>query len=396
MSKYLVIYGKPRYFGVVATDTELNRGDVIVSRTIRGEELSTVISLLTDEQEQACRAMFRSLEHGNEGMAKTQEPLVTDVEFVSMASQLDLEEAAFHRQEEPKWLKVAKEILAEQENIEMKLVDIESLRCEKKVYFYFSAEGRVDFRDYVKELAREFKMRIELRQLSTRDSARVLGGVAACGHVCCCNYWLNQFMPVSIKMIKDQNTALNPTKISGLCGRLMCCMCFEHLTYQEAWEGFPPQGTKIKMPDGRAVVVTGIDLKAKKVRFSVPDRGEVLVAKEELESVTKAIESGEDWKTEEELAKMNAIKQSLASFAEPDIINIPDKQEEQEKTNNYDNYQRTKDTNSRYDNQNTSKKQRARKQDGDRSANQARSRSTDDANTEQKQGKRITFFRKKK
>ena len=321
MNKYLVIYGKPRYFGIVATETELNKGDVIVSQTVRGEELSTVICKMTTEQEESARSQFRSLEH-SEGMAKSQEPFVTDVQYVSLATQLDLDEAAFHRSEEPKWLKIAKEILTEQEDLEMKLIDIECLRCEKKVYFYFAAEGRVDFRNFVKDLAHEFKMRVELRQLSTRDAAKIVGGVAPCGHICCCNYWLNQFMPVSIKMIKEQNTALNPTKISGLCGRLMCCMCFEHQIYHEAWEGFPSQGSKIKMPDGRSVVVTGIDIISDKVRFYVPDRGEVLVSREELKSVTKAIESGAEWQTEAEKEKMEALKKNFTSFAEIEPVKI--------------------------------------------------------------------------
>lgn len=391
MSKYLVIYGKPRYFGIVLTDTELNRGDVIVSQTIRGEELSTVISPLTDEQEQACRGMFRSLEH-SEGMAKSQEPLVTDVTYISPASEEDLEEAAFHRKEEPKWLKVAKEILAEQD-IEMKLVDIECLRCEKKIYFYFSAEGRVDFRDFVKDLAREFKMRIELRQLSTRDAAKVVGGVAPCGHACCCNYWLNQFMPVSIKMIKEQNLALNPVKISGICGRLMCCMCFEHAAYHEVWKDFPQHGTKIKMPDGRAAIITGIDLKTNKLRIFVPDKGEVLVAKDELETVTKAIEEGTEWKTEDEKEKMNTIKQNLVSFAEPETTTKLDTRENQEnnakavqqKQNFADNHHQEK---------HFSKKQKHHFHNKDNSSKHGAPTANSSSNTEQKQGRRITFKRK--
>lgn len=392
MSKYLVIYGKPRYFGIVATDTELNRGDIIVSQTIRGEELSTVISPLTDEQENTCRNMFRSLEH-SEGMAKSQEPFVTEVHFVSLASQEDLDEAAFHRNEEPKWLKLAKEILAQQDDLEMKLVDIECLRCEKKIYFYFSAEGRVDFRNFVKDLAREFKMRIELRQLSTRDAAKVVGGVAPCGHVCCCNYWLNQFLPVSIKMIKEQNTALNPVKISGLCGKLMCCMCFEHSTYHNVWEGFPQHGTKIKMPDGRSVVVTGIDLKTNKVRFYVPDKGEVLVAKEELETVTKAIVSGEDWETADEQVKMDAIKQNLVSFAEPVAERKLDNQEDYEKTNVDRKPLKTKKQNIHNGNKEFSNKQRERNFHNN-SGKQLNSATNNGTSVEQKQRKRIIFKRK--
>ena len=377
MNKYLVVYGKPRYFGIVAAEVELNKGDVIVSQTVRGEELSNVICKMTTEQEESARSQFRSLEH-SEGMAKSQEPFVTDVQYVSLATQLDLDEAAFHRAEEPKWLKIAKEILAEQEDLEMKLVDIECLRCEKKVYFYFAADGRVDFRNFVKDLAREFKMRVELRQLSTRDAAKVVGGVAPCGHICCCNHWLNQFMPVSIKMIKEQNTALNPTKISGLCGRLMCCMCFEHQVYHEAWEGFPSQGSKIKMPDGRSVVVTGIDIITKKVRFYVPDRGEVLVSREELESVTKAIESGAEWQTEAEKEKMEALKKNFTSFAEIEPIKISsDLGRIETKSNNLDKEKQSKKH---------KKHKNKKKSDGNSATN---------SNSEQKQKRRIIFRRDK-
>lgn len=139
--------------------------------------------------------------------------------------------------------------------LDMKLVDAEYTITGNKVIFYFSAEGRVDFRELVKDLAAHFRMRIELRQIGVRDEARMLGGIGICGRPFCCSKWLHDFQPVSIKMAKQQNLSLNPAKISGCCGRLMCCLNFENKTYQELRKGMPNEGERIMTPDGLAKVV---------------------------------------------------------------------------------------------------------------------------------------------
>lgn len=118
-------------------------------------------------------------------------------------------------------------------NLEMKLVDAEYTFDRNKLIFYFTADGRVDFRELVKDLASVFRVRIELRQIGVRDEAKILGGIGPCGRLLCCSTWMGEFDPVSIRMAKDQSLSLNPTKISGLCGRLMCCLKFENDTYQE-------------------------------------------------------------------------------------------------------------------------------------------------------------------
>ena len=123
-----------------------------------------------------------------------------------------------------------------------------------KVVFYFTADGRIDFRELVKDLAAVFRMRIELRQIGVRDEAKMLGGVGSCGRGLCCSTWLRDFEPVSIKMAKVQNLSLNPTKISGICGRLMCCLKFENDVYTHLKKGMPTVGERIKTPDGIAVV----------------------------------------------------------------------------------------------------------------------------------------------
>lgn len=143
--------------------------------------------------------------------------------------------------------------------LEMKLVDAEYTIDGSKVIFYFSAEGRIDFRELVKDLAAHFRMRIELRQIGVRDEARMLGGIGICGRPFCCSRWLHDFQPVSIKMAKQQNLSLNPSKISGSCGRLMCCLNFENKTYQELRKGMPNEGEQVVTPDGLGKV-TAVNL----------------------------------------------------------------------------------------------------------------------------------------
>lgn len=137
----------------------------------------------------------------------------------------------------------------------MKLIDVEYTFDNSKIIFYFTADGRVDFRELVKDLAGVFKMRIELRQIGVRDEAKMMGGIGSCGRSLCCHSWLADFEPVSIKMAKVQNLSLNPAKISGICGRLMCCLKYENDIYMELRRGMPEPGEKIKTPDGLAKVV---------------------------------------------------------------------------------------------------------------------------------------------
>jgi len=138
----------------------------------------------------------------------------------------------------------------------MKLVDAEFSFDRSKIIFYFTAEGRVDFRDLVKELAGLFKARIELKQIGVRDEAKMLGGLGPCGRALCCATYLKDFEPVTIKMAKEQNLSLNPTKISGLCGRLMCCLGYEYKTYKDLMKGLPSIGAIIKSEKGAGKVVS--------------------------------------------------------------------------------------------------------------------------------------------
>lgn len=140
-------------------------------------------------------------------------------------------------------------------NLDMKLVDVEYTFDRNKVLFYFTADGRIDFRELVKDLAAIFRTRIELRQIGVRDEAKMLGGIGPCGRILCCSSFLGDFEPVSIKMAKDQNLSLNPAKISGLCGRLMCCLKYENDHYESMKEVMPDLGKEIVTPEGKGRVV---------------------------------------------------------------------------------------------------------------------------------------------
>ncbi|MEK3951890.1 Cell fate regulator YaaT, PSP1 superfamily (controls sporulation, competence, biofilm development) [Psychrobacillus psychrotolerans] len=160
-------------------------------------------------------------------------------------------------------------------NLEMKLVDVEYTFDRNKIIFYFTAEGRVDFRDLVKDLASVFRTRIELRQIGVRDEAKMLGGIGPCGRMLCCSTFLGDFEPVSIKMAKDQNLSLNPSKISGLCGRLMCCLKYENDEYETAREQMPDIGDKVETPDGLGRVVS-MNILERVLRIELPDPQRVL------------------------------------------------------------------------------------------------------------------------
>ena len=174
----------------------------------------------------------------------------------------------------PEALKIAEEKIAKQ-NLKMKLVGCEfSFDC-KKVIFYFTADNRVDFRELIKDLAVAFKIRIELRQIGIRDETKLLGGIAPCGRACCCSSFMPDFKKVSIKMAKTQGLSLNPNKISGLCGRLMCCLSYENDIYSDLYKLMPKIGGTVKTPEGDGVVITNNILKKMcKVKITKPD-GEV-------------------------------------------------------------------------------------------------------------------------
>ena len=220
----------------------------------------------------------RGIEHGKVVIAKKQVgeqdivlPLKKVVRIADQKDRMIVEENK-HAAEEA--YQVCNEKVNEHQ-LDMKLVDVEYTFDRNKIIFYFTADGRVDFRELVKDLAAIFRTRIELRQIGVRDEAKMLGGIGPCGRMLCCSTFLGDFDPVSIKMAKDQNLSLNPTKISGLCGRLMCCLKYENDEYETAKEQLPDLGEIIATPHGAGKVV-GLNLLERVLQVELKEQDRVL------------------------------------------------------------------------------------------------------------------------
>lgn len=220
--------GKIYYFDPVEIEISLN--DEVLVETARGLEYGiVVISPRYMEESEMIAALKPVIRLANE------EDRQKHIENKKMAKEA---------------MQTCNEKIVEH-GLEMKVIDTEYTFDNNKLIFNFTAEGRIDFRDLVKDLAAIFKTRIELRQIGVRDEAKMLGGLGPCGRVCCCNGFLGDFEPVSIKMAKEQNLSLNPCKISGICGRLMCCLKYEQDTYEEILSYMPKVGSWVITPDGK-------------------------------------------------------------------------------------------------------------------------------------------------
>ncbi|SHK08818.1 Cell fate regulator YaaT, PSP1 superfamily (controls sporulation, competence, biofilm development) [Anaerobranca californiensis DSM 14826] len=172
---------------------------------------------------------------------------------IRIATESDAEQVKENKIKEKEAFEICQQKI-EKHGLEMKLVDVEYTFDASKIIFYFTAEGRIDFRELVKDLAAVFRTRIELRQIGIRDEAKMLGGIGCCGRSLCCSTFLGEFEPVSIKMAKIQNLSLNPTKISGICGRLMCCLRYENDHYEEARRHMPEVGTEVETEVGKGKI----------------------------------------------------------------------------------------------------------------------------------------------
>lgn len=224
--------GKVYYFD--PGDLEVKMGDNVIVETARGMEFGTVTMDIAEIHENDVVAPLKKI--------------------VRIANEQDRKQHIENVNKKERAMKLCQEKV-DKHGLVMKLIDVEYTFDNSKIVFYFTADGRVDFRELVKDLAGVFKMRIELRQIGVRDEAKMLGGIGSCGRALCCHSWLADFEPVSIKMAKVQNLSLNPSKISGICGRLMCCLKYENDIYMEFRRGMPDVGEKIKTPDGMAKVV---------------------------------------------------------------------------------------------------------------------------------------------
>ena len=223
--------GKMYYFA--PGDNQVSMGDNVIVETARGLEFGTICRERTSVDESELVAPLKSI--------------------IRKATDADRKKHADNLAKKDNALRLCQEKI-DAHGLEMKLIDVEYTFDNSKVVFYFTADGRVDFRELVKDLASVFRMRIELRQIGVRDEAKMIGGVGSCGRGLCCSTWLRDFEPVSIKMAKVQNLSLNPTKISGICGRLMCCLKYENDIYNELKKGMPNVGERVRTPDGIGVV----------------------------------------------------------------------------------------------------------------------------------------------
>ena len=207
---------------------ELKAGDKVIVETARGVEFGSVVTGIKEVPDDQISQPLKPV--------------------IRIATQDDVRREAKNREKEKDAFKICQEKIRKH-GLEMKLIDAEYTFDNNKVLFYFTADGRIDFRELVKDLASVFRTRIELRQIGVRDETKILGGIGICGRPLCCHTYLTEFAPVSIKMAKEQNLSLNPTKISGVCGRLMCCLTNEEETYEELNSHLPSIGDYVTTPE---------------------------------------------------------------------------------------------------------------------------------------------------
>ena len=246
--------GKIYYFDPGKLD--IKKSDHVIVETARGIEYGTVVGDPKEEEDD-----------------KVVQPLKA---VLRVATPKDDEQEAANKQREKEAFKICLEKIRKHD-LQMKLIDAEYTFDNNKVLFYFTADGRIDFRELVKDLASVFKTRIELRQIGVRDETKILGGIGICGRPLCCHTHLSEFAPVSIKMAKEQNLSLNPTKISGVCGRLMCCLKNEEETYEELNRRLPNVGDFVTTEDGLKGEVHSVNVLRQlvKVIVDVDDEKEI-------------------------------------------------------------------------------------------------------------------------
>ncbi len=238
--------GKVYYFD--PKDYKMRPGDHVIVETARGIEYGTVTGKIQDVADE-----------------KVVQPLKP---VLRVANAEDNAKAKRNQEREREAMAICKEKIRKH-NLDMKLIDAEYTFDNNKVLFYFTADGRIDFRELVKDLAAVFRTRIELRQIGVRDETKILGGIGICGRQLCCHTFLSEFAPVSIKMAKEQNLSLNPTKISGVCGRLMCCLKNEEDTYEYLNSKLPGNGDLVTTVTGLQGEVVGVNVLRQKVKVLV-------------------------------------------------------------------------------------------------------------------------------
>ena len=264
---------------------KFKKGDGVIVETARGVEFGTV-----------------SIEVKEVDDSEIVQPLKP---IIRKATQSDLDRLKKNEEKTPEAVRVCNEKIAAR-GLEMKLIDAEYTFDGSKIIFYFTAPGRIDFRDLVKDLASVFRIRIELRQIGIRDETRLLGGIAPCGRPCCCASCMSDFKKVSIKMAKTQGLSLNPSKISGLCGRLMCCLAYENDYYKDVYKKMPKIGSDVVSPDGKGTVIS-VNMLTYNVKVKIESKDGSLTYKdfklEQLKSIKANTDDEKLTKDELEIAK---------------------------------------------------------------------------------------------
>lgn len=244
--------GKIYYFD--PDEIDLQEKDIVIVETARGVEAGEIVVSNKEVDETEIVSPLKKV--------------------IRKASAIDIKQIEINRSKEAKAFETCQEKIKEH-GLPMKLVDVEYTFDANKIIFYFTADGRIDFRELVKDLAAIFRTRIELRQIGVRDEAKMLGGLGSCGRGLCCATFLGEFQPVSIRMAKDQNLSLNPTKISGICGRLMCCLKYESEAYEEERRQYPDLGTLVESPVGDGKIV-GVNILKKAVTVELKESKQLI------------------------------------------------------------------------------------------------------------------------
>lgn len=253
--------GKIYYFDPV--DMKIQKDTYVVVETARGIEFGECVIGIKEIREEEIVAPLKSV--------------------LRIATEEDINKHFNNKDKEKEAFEICLKKIQEHE-LTMKLIDVEYTFDNNKVIFYFTADGRVDFRELVKDLATIFKTRIELRQIGVRDEAKMLGGLGPCGRPMCCSTFLGDFASVSIKMAKEQNLSLNPTKISGICGRLMCCLNYEQSTYEDIRKRMPKVGSIVKTIEGTGEVFSNSTVK-ESVKVKLKKDGEEILQEFKIENV---------------------------------------------------------------------------------------------------------------
>lgn len=272
-------------------DKQIERGQHVIVETAKGVEYGTVVLPNREMAEERIVAPLKKI--------------------IRIATQKDEETEQQNREKEKEAYSICLEKIRNH-GLEMKLIAAEYTFDNNKLLFYFTADGRIDFRELVKDLASVFRTRIELRQIGVRDETKICGGIGICGRTLCCHSYLSEFAPVSIKMAKEQNLSLNPTKISGVCGRLMCCLKNEEEAYEELNSNLPNVGSQVKTPEGLKGEVQSVSVLKQRVKVVVSlddDEKEVRdYAVDELKFRANKPKSKNRDKHDKELKKLEAME----------------------------------------------------------------------------------------